>query len=111
MKQLYLLVALLFATLSATAADIQKKGSFVTIHPDGGEAKVIRLQVVNDNIIRVQATCEEALPQKAQSLMIVEQKEKPQFIVEEDIHTFSVKAKNVTATINKSNGNVTFFDA
>ena len=62
MKQLYLLVAL-FATLLATAADIQKKGSFVTIHPDGGEAKVIRLQVVNDNIIRVQATCEEALPQ------------------------------------------------
>ena len=111
MKQLYLLVALLFATLSATAADIQKKGSSVTIHPDGGEAKVIRLQVVNDNIIRVQATCEEALPQKAQSLMIVEQKAKPQFVVEEDTHTFSVKAKNVTATINKSNGNVTFFDA
>ena len=37
----------------ATAAEVQTSGNYVTIRPDGGEAKVIRLEVMNDNIIRV----------------------------------------------------------
>ena len=40
----------------------EQKDGFVTIYPTGGQAKVIRLQVVNDQIIRVQATFEEAEP-------------------------------------------------
>ena len=56
-----------------SAAVVQTQGEQVTIRPDGGQAKVIRLEVINDNIIRVRATSEEALPLKPASLMIVPQ--------------------------------------
>ena len=62
--------ALLMAT-SAMAASVQTNGNSVTIRPDGGQAKVIRLEVMNDKIIRVRATSKEMLPDKPASLMIV----------------------------------------
>jgi alpha-D-xyloside xylohydrolase len=58
-----------------TATDYTVSGQYVTIPvkkvKEGG-AQVVRLQVVNDNIIRVQATPENKLPEK-QSLIIVKQ--------------------------------------
>ena len=94
------------------AADYTVSGNFVTIpvkDVKAGGAKVVRLQVINDNIIRVQATSENALPQK-QSLMIVEQKAQPKFNVT-DGEQVSVKAKNVEARVDKSTGAVVFYDA
>ena len=44
------------AALVGRAAIVDKKGSVVTVHPDGGQAKVVCLEVVNDRIIRVRAT-------------------------------------------------------
>ncbi|MBR4921094.1 MAG: DUF5110 domain-containing protein [Prevotella sp.] len=95
------------------AADYTVNGQFVTIpvkSTKAGRAKIVRLQVVNDHIIRVQATSEETLPQKKQSLMIVEQKAQPKFYVT-DGDIVSVKAKNVEARVNKETGAITFFDA
>ena len=86
------------------------KGQTVTIRPDGGQARVVRLQVVNDRIIRVQATSADELPQKPQSLMIVEQKEKPKFEVRQDEQAVYVKAAAVQAMVNKQTGQVTFLD-
>ena len=112
MKTCFLiLISWLCGVFSAFAASVEQKGSFVTIHPDEGEARVICLQVVNDHIIRVRATCEEALPQKPKSLIIVEQKTKPIFSVEETGQKVLVKAKNVTASVDKQTGKVVFFDA
>ena len=65
----------LMATLPILADDYKVDGQFVTIPVEKaktGGAKVVRLQVVNDNIIRVQATSKDQLPEK-QSLMIVKQ--------------------------------------
>ena len=74
MKLTNVFVSLLLAGgLTAQAAEVSKQGNTVTIRPDGGPAKVIRLQIVNDNIIRVQATPEATLPQKPASLMLVPQ--------------------------------------
>ena len=58
MKRTNLCVTLMSAVLclSAQAADVKQVGNSVTIRPDGGQAKVIRLEVINDNIIRVRAT-------------------------------------------------------
>ena len=42
---------------------------------------MVRLQVVGDAIIRVQATSENQLPQKPQSLMVVEQTARPKYTV------------------------------
>ena len=95
------------------AADYTVKGNFVTIpvkEVKAGGAKVVRLQVINDNIIRVQATSEASLPQK-QSLMIVEQKANPKFDVRQDDDKVCVKASRVEARVDVKSGKITFYDA
>ena len=97
----------------AIAAHVQNNGNNVTVRPDGGQAKVIRLEVVNDNIIRVRATSQDDLPEKPASLMIVPQVApvKGSFSVSEETDNVVVKAKNVKAVVAKATGEVTFFDA
>ena len=95
------------------AADVKTNGNYVTICPDNGQAKVIRLEVMNDNIIRVRATSKEALPEKPASLMIVPQSApaKGSYSVTEEGETVVVKARNVKAVVQKATGEVAFFDA
>ena len=107
------MTGLLSATVTMLmAADYTVDGQFVTIpvkNVKAGGAQVVRLQVVNDNIIRVQATSEAQLPEK-QSLIIVKQTAKPKFTVS-DGDQVSVKAAAVEARVDKQTGRVTFFDA
>ena len=103
---------LLMAATLAHAADYTREGSFVTIPVKSVAAQgaqVVRLQVVNDNIIRVQATSEAQLPQK-QSLIIVPQTARPQFEVS-GTDVVTVKARNVEARVDTRTGAVTFYDA
>lgn len=99
--------------LAMAAAEVQQSGNKVTVKPDGGQAKVICLEVMNDNIIRVRATSESVLPVKKPSLMIVPQTApaKNTYTVSEDEQSVKVKAKNVTAVVNKATGAIVFFDA
>ena len=99
-------------TVGAFAGDYTVDGQFVTIpvkqvKNDGPQ--VVRLQVVGDRIIRVQATPETKLPKK-QSLIIVPQTQKPKFTVT-DGDTIKVKADGVEARVDKRTGAVTFYDA
>ena len=105
--------ALLLGALGVRAADVLQQGSQVTIRPDGGQAKVVCLQVINDNIIRVRATSKDELPQKPQSLMIVDQKApaKGSYTVSEQDGQVVVSTKNVRACVDKQTGEVSFFDA
>ncbi len=103
-------------TVAGWAADYTVKGNSVTIpvkEVKAGGAKVVRLQVMNDNIIRVQATSKEALPEKPASLMIVPQTApaKGSYSITEDADKVVVKAKNVKAVVSKATGEITFFDA
>ncbi len=115
MKQSKLLLTLFLALgLSASAAGVKRSGNFVTVsveQPEANGAQLVRLQVVNDNIIRVQSTAEKAFPKKHKSLMIVNQKAKPQFSVKEEGGKVIVTAKNVRAEVEKKSGRVVFFDA
>lgn len=99
--------------LTMAAAEVQQNGNKVMVKPDGGQAKVICLEVMNDNIIRVRATSESALPVKKPSLMIVPQiaPTKKNYTISEDEQSVIVKAKNVTAVVNKATGAIVFFDA
>ena len=99
--------------LAMAAAEVQQSGNKVTVKPDGGQAKVICLEVMNDNIIRVRATSESVLPVKKPSLMIVPQTApaKKNYTISEDEQSVIVKAKNVTAVVNKATGAIVFFDA
>jgi len=112
-KRNMLLPLWLIGVGAALAADVKTEGNTVTIRPDGGQAKVIRLEVMNDNIIRVRATSKEALPEKPASLMIVPQvtPAKGSFSVNEESENVVVKARNVEAVVAKATGEVTFFDA
>ena len=112
MKRFFVLGSVLLATMTSLAADVQTSENQVTIRPDGGQAKVIRLEVMNDRIIRVRATSKEALPEKPASLMIVPQVApvKGSFSVGEEGDNVVVKAKNVKAVVSKATGEVTFFD-
>ena len=112
--------ALLLAT-AVSAADVKQQGNIVTIRPDGGQAKVIQLEVINDNIIRVRATSKDELPAKPQSLMIVPQQPyKGNVEVKETEANNSghilepayvhVKAKNVWVRVTKETGHMRFFD-
>lgn len=100
------------ATTVLMAADYTVAGQFITIpvqQPQADGAKVVRLQVVTDNIIRVQATSADALPEK-QSLIIVKQTAKPKFEVT-DGQLVRVKAANIEARVDKRTGQVLFYDA
>ncbi len=110
LTKLIVSVVLLGCATATQAADVQRQGNAVTVHPDGGQAKVVRLQVINDNIIRVQATSKDALSQKPKSLMIVPQAQNPKFEVSEDATSVTVKAKNVKAVVQKATGAVAFYD-
>ena len=113
MKKLLCLVSALLTTGMLMAATVQTSGNCVTIRPDGGQAKVICLEVINDHIIRVRATSKESLPEKPASLMIVPQTApaKGSYTVSEEGETVVVKARNVKAIVQKTTGEVTFFDA
>ena len=111
MRKIAMIVSALFMSGMAMAADVQTSGNSVTIRPDGGEAKVIKLEVMNDNIIRVRATSKDALPEKPASLMIVPQTAPTKgYTISEDADNVVVKAKNVKAVVAKATGEVTFFD-
>ena len=103
--------ALLMAGM-AMAADVQTNGNRVTICPDGGQAKIVCLEVINGNIIRVRATSQDALPQKPASLMIVPQNApaKGSYTIEEKDGNVIVKADDVKAVVSKATGEVSFYD-
>ena len=99
--------------LTAQAADVKTIGNQVTIRPDGGQAKVICLEVINDNIIRVRATPKDELPVKPASLMILPQQapSKGSYSIEETDGQVSVTAKNVKAVVDKKTGHIAYFDS
>jgi len=113
MKRLGIVVFGLLTTVVSMASDVKTEGNIVTIRPEGGQAKVIRLEVMNDNIIRVRATSKDELPQKPASLMVVPQKApvKNSFSINEEDGKVTVKARNVNAVVDQKTGEVAFFDA
>ncbi len=103
--------------LSATAActtDYVDNGKNITVRvsqPTPNGAKLLRMEVINDNIIRVRATNEEAFPDKQKSLMIVPQTQKATYNVSQEGNTVTVSARNVKAVVDAATGHVAFYDA
>ena len=113
MKRLTTTFSALLVTLAALAADVQTQGPSVTIRPDGGQAQVIRLEVVNDRIIRVRATSQTTLPVKPASLMVVPQQApaKGTYTIADEAAQVVVTTRQVRAVVAKATGRVTFYDA
>ncbi len=109
-KILSLFLGLAFPALFAHA-DYERSGNFVTIHPTSGASRTIRLQVINDHIIRVEQTPDAEIPKKKTSLVVLPQHGSPKFSVQEDGQYLQILAAGISAKVSKSDGKVAFFDA
>lgn len=106
------MITLLAGAVGLHATDYIRQGNFVTIpvgQPTNFSPKQVRLQVVGDKVVRVEATAEDAFPQK-QSLIIVPQKSTDNFTVTESNGNIIVKTASLTTSVNKTTGRVVFFD-
>ena len=111
-KTLLVSAALILGTMGAQAADFVQNGNYLTVqlkqHQNYGPSQ-IRLQVVGDRIIRVQATAEQSFRNK-QSLIIVPQKGKANYKVEEQGDELIITTAAMRAVLNEATGQITFYD-
>ncbi len=111
-KTLFVTAALILGAMGAQAADFVQNGNYLTVqlkqHQNFGPSQV-RLQVVNDRIIRVQATAEQSFRNK-QSLIIVPQNSKAQYKVEEQGDDLIITTAAMRAVLNEATGQITFYD-
>ena len=106
-------VLLLSAMLGACGSGgykSDKNGIVVNVDSKGeNEVKKVRLQVLSDKIIRVSATPDNSFSNDT-SLVVVAQKERPEFKVEETDTTVSVVTAAVRATVSRTSGDVKFYN-
>lgn len=111
-KTLFVTAALILGTMGVQAAGFVQKGNYLTVqlkqHQNYGPSQ-IRLQVVGDRIIRVQATAEQSFRNK-QSLIIVPQNSKAQYKVEEQGDDLIITTAAMRAVLNEATGQITFYD-
>jgi alpha-D-xyloside xylohydrolase len=111
-KTLFVTAALILGAMGAQAADFVQNGNYLTVqlkqHQNFGPSQV-RLQVVNDRIIRVQATAEQSFRSK-QSLIIVPQEGKANYKVEEQGDDLIITTAAMRAVLNEATGQITFYD-
>jgi len=111
-KTLLVSAALILGAMGAQAADFVQNGNFLTVqlkqHQNYGPSQ-IRLQVVGDRIIRVQATAEQSFRNK-QSLIIVPQNSKAKYKVEEQGDDLIITTAAMRAVLNEATGQITFYD-
>ena len=111
-KSLFVTAALILGAMGVQAAGFVQKGNYLTVqlkqHQNYGPSQ-IRLQVVGDRIIRVQATAEQSFRSK-QSLIIVPQNSKAQYKVEEQGDDLIITTAAMRAVLNEATGQITFYD-
>ena len=111
-KTLFVTAALILGTMGVQAAGFVQKGNYLTVqlkqHQNYGPSQ-IRLQVVSDRIIRVQATAEQNFRSK-QSLIIVPQNSKAKYKVEEQGDDLIITTAAMRAVLNEATGQITFYD-
>ena len=111
-KTLLISAVLLMSATGMQAAGFNQNGNYLTVqlkqHQNFGPSQ-IRLQVVSDKIIRVQATAEQGFRDK-QSLIIVPQKGKANYKVEEQGEQLIITTAAMRAVLNEATGQITFYD-
>ena len=110
-KSFLISAALVMSASSMYAAGYSQNGNIITVvlkqHQTNGPSQ-IRLQVVSDKIIRVQATAEQSFRNK-KSLIIVPQTSTATYNVEEQGENLVVTTPAMRAVLNEATGHITFF--
>ncbi len=111
-KTLMISAVLFLSASGLQAAGFSQNGNYLTVqlkqHQTNGPSQ-IRLQVVNDKIVRVQATAEQSFKDK-QSLIIVPQTSKANYKVEEQGDNLVVTTAAMRAVLNEATGHIAFYD-
>jgi alpha-D-xyloside xylohydrolase len=111
-RTILLSAVLCMGVLNSHAQNYSQDGNVITVkvkQPTADGPQLVRLQVMNNKIIRVEATHEAAFPQK-QSLIIVPQVSFNQFNVAEEGQDIVVKTADVKAVVDEATGHVAFYD-
>ncbi len=112
-QQHYPLALLAIASLTmASCGDngVKQQGQQVTVKVQSGDAKLVRLEVVGEKIIRVSATAESKFADRP-SLIVVPQQQATAYQMQVSNDTVSVSTSAITAHVLKSTGRVWFTDA
>ncbi len=111
-KTFLISAALMMGANSMYAAGYLQNGNFLTVqlkqHQNFGPSQ-IRLQVVSDKIIRVQATAEQSFRNKT-SLIILPQSTNVKYQVEEQGDNLVITTAAMRAVLNEATGHISFFD-
>lgn len=110
-KTFLISAALVMGTNSLYAAGYNQNGNFLTVQlkQQVNGPSLIRLQVVSDKIIRVQATAEQSFRDKT-SLIIVPQTGKVNYKVEEQGSELVITTAAMRAVLNEETGHIAFYD-
>ena len=114
MKNLYLLITFI-TVLSACQNTAYKKtdnGIIVKLKKtDKNDAKLVKIEVVSDEVIRIIASPKPSIRKKNSLMVIDHENKKTEWQIEENEKSISVKTQKITAKINKSTGEIGFLDS
>ncbi|TWI67767.1 alpha-D-xyloside xylohydrolase [Pseudoduganella lurida] len=109
MKMTAISVACLLLAGAASAGTFQQTTSGITVAPDSGAAKEVRLEVMADHILHV-VKVDQAGKALTPSLMTIAKPCACQFAVKRSGDTVALSTKLVTATVSLKDGRVQFAD-
>ena len=95
---------------TSASSDYERTSQGLIIHPGGGQAKEIKLIVMNDRIIRVVESANKS-PLLPSSIMVVAKPQDTPFTVEESAGSVQLKTDKVTADVSLDSGRVSFFNS
>ena len=113
MRKITLLALSLFMLGASNALAYDKSKNGITVSVNSSQengVKKVRLEVMGEKIIRVEATPEAKFPTKPASLAVVPQNTKVKYKVTEDAQNVVVATSAIKAIVNKTTGEVTFTD-
>jgi alpha-D-xyloside xylohydrolase len=105
------LAAALAGCGAATANSWDRSGDAVTVRPGADGAAAVRLQVVDDHIIRVTAAPDGRFERSESLMRVAREGDAPAFEVAEADGRLRISAAGVSAEVSLADGRVAFFDA
>jgi alpha-D-xyloside xylohydrolase len=111
-KNIISTIAFCILATTSVAQNYTRDNNYITIKMQGTSndgPKLVRLQVINDKIIRVEATRDASFPQK-KSLIIIPQTQFNKFNVIKEGNNVVVKTSDVKASVDTKTGRTIFFD-
>ena len=108
MKRLFSAIATLICI--ASCSSVKQEGNVITVRPEEGPAKKVRLEVISEGIVRVSATPESKFSGKP-SLMVLDQPEFKDFSVENKDGLLCISTAALQVKLSLKDGKVSSYEA